>query len=40
MDVIDIPKMSKSYRILYDIKGKITLIPLKKNESDFKLCRI
>lgn len=29
MDVIDIPKMNKSYRLLYDVKGRFTLVKLK-----------
>ena len=40
MDVIDIPKLNKSYRILYDIKGRFKLVQLKGQEKDFKLCRV
>ena len=40
MDVIDIPRMNKSYRLLYDVKGRFTLVKLKQKENEFKLCRI
>eukprot|EP00178_Gracilaria_changii_P027497 TRINITY_DN8842_c0_g1_i2.p1 TRINITY_DN8842_c0_g1~~TRINITY_DN8842_c0_g1_i2.p1 ORF type:complete len:174 (-),score=11.39 TRINITY_DN8842_c0_g1_i2:38-559(-) len=40
MDVLDIPKLRKSYRLLYDVKGRFTLVPLKQKEAQFKLCRI
>ena len=40
MDVIDIPKMNKSYRVLYDVKRRFTLVKLKAKEAEFKLCRI
>lgn len=40
MDVIDLPKMNKSYRLLYDVKGRFTLVKLKKKEAEFKLCRV
>lgn len=40
MDVIDIPKMNKSYRLLFDNKGRFTLVKLKQKEAEFKLCRI
>ena len=40
MDVIDIPKLGVSYRILYDVKGRFVFVNLKKKESIFKLCRI
>lgn len=40
MDVIDIPKLGVSYRVLYDNKGRFTFTKLKKNESSFKLCKV
>jgi len=40
MDVISIPKLRKDYRVLYDRRGKITLVPIKSSESNWKLCRI
>lgn len=40
MDVISIPSMKKDYRLLFDRRGKLTLIPIKTNEATWKLCRI
>lgn len=40
MDVISISKMKKDYRILYDTKGKLTLVPIDTKEANWKLCRI
>jgi small subunit ribosomal protein S4e len=40
MDVISIPIMKKDYRLLFDRRGKLTLIPIKTNETTWKLCRI
>jgi len=40
MDVISIPKLKKSYRVLYDNKGKLTLVGISEEESKWKLCRI
>lgn len=40
MDVINIPKLGVSYRVLYDVKGRFVLVKLNKKQSDFKLCRI
>ena len=40
MDVISIPKMKKDYRILYDQRGKLILIPTKTNDAKWKLCRV
>ena len=40
MDVVSIPKMKKDYRILFDRRGKLTLMPIKTNEANWKLCRI
>jgi small subunit ribosomal protein S4e len=40
MDIISIPKMKKYYRILFDKAGKLTLTPIKHEETEWKLCRI
>jgi small subunit ribosomal protein S4e len=40
MDVIEIPKSSKVYRVLPDEKGRLTLHPISSENKQFKLCRI
>jgi small subunit ribosomal protein S4e len=40
MDVISIPKMRKSVRILFDRNGKLTLVPISESDAEWKLCRI
>jgi len=40
MDVISISKLKKDYRVLYNIRGKLILIPISTNESSWKLCKI
>ncbi len=40
MDVVTIPKMDESYRVLLTDKGKLTLVKIDKSEADWKLCRI
>lgn len=40
MDVVNIPKANKLFRVLYDIKGRFTLLPIKHNEGEYKLCRV
>lgn len=40
MDVISIPILKKDYRILFDRRGKLTLVPVKTDEAKWKLCRI
>ncbi len=40
MDVISIPTLKKDYRILFDRRGKLTLVPIKTDEAKWKLCRI
>ena len=40
MDVVSIPKLKKDYRILFDQKGKLTLIPISTKDAEWKLCRI
>jgi small subunit ribosomal protein S4e len=40
MDVITLVKTNESYRLLYDIKGRFTLVKLKEGESKIKLLKI
>jgi len=41
MDVVSIPKTGDCYRMLYDIKGRFTLVKLKnKEEQNMKLCKV
>ncbi|HOI40470.1 MAG TPA: 30S ribosomal protein S4e [Methanobacterium sp.] len=40
MDVIQIPKAEKAYRVLPDERGRLILHPIEKENIDFKLCRI
>lgn len=40
MDVLSIPKMKKDYRIVYNQRGKLTLVPVSSKDAEFKLCRI
>jgi len=40
MDVITITPMKQSYRLLFNERGKLTLVPTKSSESGWKLCRI
>jgi len=40
MDVLSVPKTNKNYRILYDTKGRFQLVPIKQDETDFKLLKI
>ncbi len=40
MDVISIPKLKKNYRVLFDQKGKLTLVPITEKDAEWKLCRI
>lgn len=40
MDVVSLPKVGASYRILYDVKGRFVLESLSRKEAQFKLCRI
>jgi small subunit ribosomal protein S4e len=40
MDVISIPKQKQYHRVLFDRRGKFTLVPISENESHWKLCRI
>lgn len=40
MDVVEVPKMKRSWRCLYDIKGRFTFVKIGKGEEKFKLCRV
>jgi small subunit ribosomal protein S4e len=40
MDVITIPKIKKSYRVLYNTRGKLELVEISSAESEWKLRRI
>ncbi|RLF42038.1 MAG: 30S ribosomal protein S4e [Thermoplasmata archaeon] len=40
MDVISIPKIRKQYRVLYNERGKLTLVPITEEEASWKLYRI
>ena len=40
MDVISIPKLKKDYRVLYNNRGKLTLVPIESKDASWKLCRI
>ncbi|MFT0899179.1 30S ribosomal protein S4e [Candidatus Methanoprimaticola sp. MG2] len=40
MDVISVPKMDLAFRMLLTDKGKLTLVPVDKDEAAWELCRI
>jgi small subunit ribosomal protein S4e len=40
MDVISILSLKKDFRIVYDQKGKLALVPLSVKDAEWKLCRI
>lgn len=40
MDVIDLPKVGASYRVLYDVKGRFVFVKVKKQEAQIKLCKV
>jgi len=40
MDVISIPTMKKDYRVLFNNRGKLTLVPIASKDASWKLCRI
>ncbi|BDZ71754.1 30S ribosomal protein S4e [Methanobacterium petrolearium] len=40
MDVIQIPKTEKAYRVLPDERGRLMLHPIEKANTGFKLCKI
>lgn len=40
MDVISIPAVKKQYRIVYNQRGKLTLVPISTSDAEWKLRRI
>jgi len=40
MDVITIEKTNQRFRLLYDVKGRFSLTPIKEDEAQYKLCRV
>ena len=40
MDVISIPKLKKDFRVLFDQRGKLTIVPISSKDATWKLCRI
>lgn len=40
MDVISIERSNDLFRLLYDVKGRFVLHPIKADESSYKLCRV
>jgi len=40
MDVISIPIMNKDFRVLFDQKGRLILVPISNKDAEWKLCRI
>jgi small subunit ribosomal protein S4e len=40
MDVVQIPSSGEMYRVLPDLKGRLTLHPIPKKNVGFKLCKI
>ncbi len=39
-DVISIPKISKNYRLLVDLKGRLILVEIPAEESRLKICKV
>lgn len=40
MDVITLEKTNENFRILYDVKGRFSLVPIDKAEAKFKICKV
>jgi small subunit ribosomal protein S4e len=40
MDVLTIQKTDEKFRLLYDVKGRFTLVRIPAEETQFKLCKI
>ena len=40
MDVISIDKTGENFRLLYDVKGRFSIVPIKAEEAQYKLCRV
>lgn len=40
MDVLSVSKTNEHYRMLYDVKGRFTLVPIKDSEAKIKLLKV
>lgn len=40
MDVVTLDKTGENFRLLFDVKGRFTLLPVDKNEAAYKLLRV
>ena len=40
MDVLTVVKTGENYRMLYDVKGRFTLVKIKESESKYKLLKV
>jgi small subunit ribosomal protein S4e len=40
MDVLNVVKTGENYRLLYDEKGRFTLVKVNPTEANFKLCKV
>jgi len=40
MDVVEVPKMKRNYRVLFDVKARFTFVRIKDDEARFKLCKV
>ncbi|KAL0234437.1 hypothetical protein PCE1_001473 [Barthelona sp. PCE] len=39
-DVITLPKCNKQYRILFDTKGRMKILPITEEEATYKICKV
>jgi small subunit ribosomal protein S4e len=39
-DVVEIPKTGERFRMMYDVKGRISLVKITEAESSIKLCKV
>lgn len=40
MDVVSFPKSNSHYRMMINVRGKLTLVPIPEDKASWKLCRI
>jgi len=40
MDVLTIEKTKDAYRLLYNVKGRFSLVPITEQETKYKLCKV
>mmetsp|Transcript_110558 Transcript_110558/g.165502 ORF Transcript_110558/g.165502 Transcript_110558/m.165502 type:complete len:91 (+) Transcript_110558:350-622(+) len=40
MDVVSCEKSGENFRLLYDVKGRWSMVDIKSEEAKFKLCKI